>query len=293
MHSLMPPKDLIVENGIGASGQKEVHEEFHEIGHGLVAEMIRDGFIKPGYSVLDVGCGLGRLARVLALSGTLGDGRYYGIDIMKSSIDWCVENYADFPNFHFIHADLFNSHYNKTATSRPENYSFTLESGTIDFIWSTSLFTHMLIEAVDNYLKEMSRVLTPNGSMWNSYLLLDSVSYPLARQIDSDRGFHLTIPVNGGLAARINDPEVLIGLDAGRIKQLHEKHGLEIVEIRNGPWSGRGDDLRASNQDVIIAKKAHVRGRRAVLRSDDFLQHGEDVIQTAREGKARRTCDGP
>jgi hypothetical protein len=50
MHSLMPPKDLIVQNGIGASGQKDVHEEFHEIGYGLIAEMVRDGFIKPGHS---------------------------------------------------------------------------------------------------------------------------------------------------------------------------------------------------------------------------------------------------
>jgi ubiquinone/menaquinone biosynthesis C-methylase UbiE len=255
MYRLMPPKDLIVENGIGASGQKDVHEEFHEIGYGLIAEMVRDGFIKPGHSVLDVGCGLGRLARALALGDTFGDGRYYGIDIVKSSIDWCTENYADFSNFRFIFADLFSSYYNKTATDLAENYSFPLESGTIDFIWSTSLFTHMAIEAVDNYLKEMSRVLKPNGSMWNSYLLLDSVSYPLVREIHPKRpNFTLTNPVDGGLTARLDDPEALIGLDTGRIRQLHEKHSLKIFEIRNGPWSGREDDLRASYQDVIIAK---------------------------------------
>lgn len=51
----------------------------------------------------------------------------------------------------------------------------------MNFIWSTSLFTHMRINQVDSYLSEMSRVLKSGAKIWNSYFILDEVSEPLAR----------------------------------------------------------------------------------------------------------------
>ena len=87
-YRLMPPEKLIVASGIGVTDHAGIATEFHNIGHAMVSDMLRDAFIKPDIHVLDVGCGLGRLARPLVeiLSPV---GSYHGVDIVEPSVDWC------------------------------------------------------------------------------------------------------------------------------------------------------------------------------------------------------------
>jgi SAM-dependent methyltransferase len=250
----LPPADLVAANGIGIGDHTRVLDEFSEIGAGLVSEMIHNGFVHPDDRVLDLGCGLGRLARPLAKFLSTR-GRYEGIDIVGSSIEWCSENYADLPNFRFQHADLFSTSYNTTATMRPEEYRFPFATDSFDFVFSTSLFTHMEIAGVGNYLSEIARVLKPGGATWNTYFLLDEISIPLAALPDRPNT-QMRFPVDGGLVVVPHNPEAAIALYTDRVASLHDAHRLTIVEIRNGPWSGRSDNLRASYQDVVIARKA-------------------------------------
>lgn len=249
---LMPPIQLVAANGVGMTQKDEEkgREEFHRIGHGLIREMQRSGYIKPTDDVLDVGCGLGRLAR--ALVGKFTTGSYIGMDVVKSSIDWCKDAYAGIPNFRFEHADAYNTHYNTTATVKASDYVFPFKDESFDFIWSTSLFTHTFIETLDNYLGQMSRVMRPGATTWNSYCLLDAVSEPLAAHY-GPKG--IRFKVDGGLVAREEDPEHLIALYTDRVLALHEKNGLEVVEVRNGRWSGRTDNIKTSFQDVFLARK--------------------------------------
>jgi len=250
---LVPPDELILSNGIGVGDRDNIGKEFQELGAGLIGEMIRDGLILPDYHVLDVGCGLGRLARALTqyLSPA---GVYYGIDITKSSIDWCTEHYRNHPNFHFIHADLFSTEYNPTAVTPAADYRFPFESNSFDFIFSTSLYTHLVLKDAANYMSEMGRVLKPGGSMWNSFLLLDEISEPLTR-VSKRPDVHMPFEIDGGLTAIPHNPEALIGFRRETIESIHAVHGLQIEDIRNGSWSGRSDNLRASYQDVVIARK--------------------------------------
>jgi ubiquinone/menaquinone biosynthesis C-methylase UbiE len=254
-YAYMPPVELIAANGIGMierEDQEKARMQFHNIGHGLIREMQHFGYIKPTDHVLDVGCGLGRLARPLV--GHFTSGSYTGMDVVKSSIDWCRETYAMLPNFRFQHADVTNTHYNKHAQFKASDFVFPFTRETFDFQWSTSLFTHLLIETADNYLGQMARVLKRGGTSWNTWALLDDVSEPLAREHPAN--MRMRNPVDGGLVSNPANPEHLIGFYTDRLKDLYAKHGLKIVEIRNGPWSGRTDNLRASFQDVILAVKA-------------------------------------
>ena len=253
-YALIPPADLIVQNGIGVGRPGDVANEFHEIGHGLIAEMIRDGCITPDARVLDVGSGLGRLSR--ALTTYLSPrGSYEGIDVTKSSVEWCQEAYRGLSNFRFTHADVFNTHYNPKATVRASSYRFPFDDASFDCIFSTSLFTHLVLTDAWRYLSEMARVLRPSGRTWNTFMLLDRVSEPLAINA-ANPNVRMPHVVAGARVVLPHDPEAVIGLYTSTVAAAHREHGLRIDEVRNGPWSGRTDDIRASYQDVIIATKA-------------------------------------
>jgi len=113
-----------------------------------------------------------------------------------------------------------------------------------------------VLRDADNYLSEMARVLNPEGRMWNTFLLLDEISEPLAHIAQAERpGLRMPYEIEGGLTAIPHNPEALISFRRPVIEGIHTKHGLQIEDIRNGTWSGRSDNLRASYQDVVIARK--------------------------------------
>lgn len=251
---LVPPQELIVENGIGIGDYKKISEEFVKVGDGIVGRMIREGFISSEHKVLDVGCGLGRLAR--PLTKYLTTGTYSGLDITKSSIDWCKNNYSEFSNFSFSFADIYSTTYNTTSSMRASQFVFPYPDECFDFVWSTSLFTHMLIDEVDRYLGQMSRVMKVGSHCWNTYLLLNEVSMGCMNGPDAMSRVKLDFPIDGGMVRDLNNPEAQIGLFEDRIRDIHLHHGLEIIEpIRYGPWSGRKEGVLSGGQDIIVARK--------------------------------------
>lgn len=112
----------------------------------------------------------------------------------------------------------------------------------------------MLMPAVDNYLKEMSRVARTGARIWNSYLLLDEISEPLVLGPRND-GRRMQFEVEGGRIGYKEKPEHVVGLYRDQILALHEKYGLEIVEERLSNWSGGRPDTQYRGQDVIVARK--------------------------------------
>src|SRR3989337_2008959 len=60
---------------------------FNQIGYEFVKHFINQCGLKPEETVLDIGCGCGRMAR--PLSQYLEKGRYEGIDIVPLMINWC------------------------------------------------------------------------------------------------------------------------------------------------------------------------------------------------------------
>jgi ubiquinone/menaquinone biosynthesis C-methylase UbiE len=127
----------------------------------------------PNERILDVGCGCGLMAIYLS-EYLCSSGRYVGVDINKPSIRFCQKSIATrHPNFTFIHIDIKNNLYNPGGKLAAENCSFPFNDRSFDMILLKSVFTHMLPKEVDNYLKEISRLLSYNGRCLATFFLLN------------------------------------------------------------------------------------------------------------------------
>lgn len=119
------------------------------------------GLLRAGDRVVDVGCGIGRMAILLA--GQAID--YLGIDPNRHSVDLASRLFAPWPRIRFEHADVYNPVYNPSGKLDPRSWRFPVEPGTADFVIFASVFSHSsLLEVCEHYLKEALRILRPGGA---------------------------------------------------------------------------------------------------------------------------------
>lgn len=113
--------------------------------------LLRQQGLRPDHTLVDVGCGSGRLAVQL---GEYLRGRYIGLDVVKELLDYAREICAR-PDWHF---------YEAPGLSIPEPDS------SADMVCFFSVFTHLLHDESFKYLKEAARVLKPDGRIVFSFL---------------------------------------------------------------------------------------------------------------------------
>ena len=123
--------------------------------------------------MLDVGCGVGRVA--VGLTAYLSPaGRYEGFDIVPEEVAWCRDHITPaFPQFTFQVADVRNDAYNPEGITRAGEYRFPYDDRTFDVVILASVFTHLLDEDAAHYLAEVARVLKPRGRVAASFYLLN------------------------------------------------------------------------------------------------------------------------
>lgn len=195
--------------------------------------------LRPDERVLDAGCGLGRIA--VPLTGHLSPrGAYEGFDVAPESVAWCQEKVtARYPNFRFQVADVYNKRYNPGGRHRAEDYRFPYKSGSFDFVFLASVFTHMLPAEIENYLGEIQRVLRPGGRAVISYFLLNAGSLESIEAGRISKGPRFVHDLGGYRVQNPAVPEVAVAHDEGAVRKLHERAGLEILEpVLYGSWFG-------------------------------------------------------
>ena len=86
--------------------------DFRAIGAEFLEHLVRDAGLEPQHRVLDIGCGIGRLA--VPMTQYLDDaGSYDGVDPVAAGIDWCAATITPaYPNVRFRHLDLRHPLYN-------------------------------------------------------------------------------------------------------------------------------------------------------------------------------------
>ena len=133
---------------------------FYQIGESW-AQVISH-LIKDNDTILDIGCGCGKTARLLLLNPNI---EYIGFDICKPLIEWS-KIYIESPTkgpFQFRHFDVASEVYNPLGQLNGNNVQFPIDSDSIDFSFAASLFTHIFEDVCINYLKETQRVLKKGG----------------------------------------------------------------------------------------------------------------------------------
>ncbi len=239
---LLPPRSLMF---VGAGDFRAIGEEFKRY-------FITLGGLTPSDTVLDVGCGIGRMAIPLTRSLAPGS-EYHGIDVVAKGIRWCQRHITPrFPNFHFSHANVMNRHYNPRGTVKADQYRFPFPDRSFSFVIVTSVFTHMLPNDVEHYLDEIVRVLRPGGTVFATFFLLNHESIELMKRGASTMSFQN--PASGGcFTADPSDPETATAYPEDRVRAMLETRGLQIsAPVHDGSWCGRQQFL--SYQDIVISR---------------------------------------
>lgn len=241
-NKLAPPKGKVF---IGSG-------DFIKQGESILKQLIDLGGLQPKHNVLDIGCGIGRLA--VPLTKYLNDkGAYEGFDIVGSGIDWCKKNIqTNYPNFNFIHIDLRNELYNLETKNESYNLVFPYEKNEFDYVFLISVFTHMIPIDVSSYLTQISRVLKKGGVCFATFFVMNEESNTLMKQSDGIKFDH---KFANYYLHNIKVKEANVAFEEEYLDNLIISNDFEIKEKHYGYWSGREKSETVDFQDIYILRK--------------------------------------
>ena len=169
-------------------------------------------------SVLDFGCGCGRVARQL-IQQRPRPARYLGVDLHGGMVEWCRENLSPHaPGFRFEHHDIYNVGLNPDGTDRV----LPLPTGDDEFslVEAVSVFTHSMQDQAEHYLREAARVLRPDGYLHTTWFLFDKRLFPMLQ------------PFQNALFVNERDPSNAVIFDRSWLRATAAKARLTIAWVR-------------------------------------------------------------
>ena len=179
-------------------------------------------------SVLDFGCGCGRLARQMIQQEPQPQ-EYLGIDLHPVMVEWCRNNLEPLvPCFEFRHHDVEYPTWNP-GEGKPDTAPFPAADGSRTLVIAHSVFTHLIQAHAEHYLGEVSRVLAEDGFFESTWFLFDKRYFPMMQDFQN--------------ALYINDlnPTNAVIFDRLWLLEVTRRHGLAIVaasppEVRGYHW---------------------------------------------------------
>jgi ubiquinone/menaquinone biosynthesis C-methylase UbiE len=169
----LPPNHLRIRVGVG--NRFFTNQTFYlGLAESFWLHQMSRGAVSPKSTIVDIGCGCGRFAhhlRDFRYADARFSGKYIGVDIDEEMLEWCRRNF-DAPRFEFLHSTHASKSY-KQGGDGTAVYALPIPDQSVDFVFSTSLFTHLLEPELKNYLSESFRMLKPGGFMNMSFFCLD------------------------------------------------------------------------------------------------------------------------
>ncbi len=223
--------------------------DFLAIGREFLGHLIQHADLKPTDTVLDVGCGVGRIA-VQLTQYLAPEGQYIGFDVGAAGVAWCQHSVAPLhPGFAFVHLNLFHPLYNPAGTISATHQRWPVPSASIDVVFLTSVFTHLTAAETRHYLREIARVLKPGGRCLGTWFLLDEARMPegadyrLSFAEGEDGAFYDTLTAV---------PTAAVAYRTDWLRSEVASVGLECT-ILPGHW--RAAEGAVSYQDITILRR--------------------------------------
>lgn len=226
--------------------------DYRSIGAEFLGRLVQDANLAPSDRVLDIGCGVGRLA--LPLTQFIDEGSYDGVDPVAAGIDWCQKSITPvYPNVRFQHLDLKHALYNPTGALETKSTRLPFPNGAFDLICMISVLTHLETEDALHYASEVARLLAPGGRCFATAFLMNPPARAALLQGNGRIAFDGNEP--GPLYFGIKDaPLAAVAFDEDVLLELFLRHGLRRRNPATyGSWSGRSSD---SFQDICVFDKA-------------------------------------
>jgi SAM-dependent methyltransferase len=240
--SLTPPRGLAFVGG----------GDFERTGREFLGYFSELGGLEPGHDVLDVGCGVGRMA-VPLLDHLDADGSYAGFDVGREMVRWCQKRItARRADFKFTWAPVYNRKYNPFGTTSGAEYRFPYPDDSFDFVFATSLFTHLMLPDAAHYLREIARVLRPTGKCLLTFFILRPEALA---EIDAGRvSLDFRHPIDGGRTIDPREPEAATGFELPALEAMFADAGLVAeTPIHYGRWANAAEGL--AGQDIVVASR--------------------------------------
>jgi SAM-dependent methyltransferase len=245
LDSLRPDR-LVPVGAEGLVGQGD----FVAVGEEFLHHFRDLGGLVPADRVLDIGCGVGRMA--VPLTRYLDGGTYRGFDVVEQMVHSCERRIgARFPEFRFDHIDVFNGKYNPGGAIPPDEVRFPYDDDAFDFAFATSVFTHLLPDDAARYLAETARVLRPEGRSLVTWYVVTPETAVLVEERRSRIAF---VSADEGIwLLDAKEPEAAVGYDEALVRRLYAGAGMAIDTVAYGSWRG---EPGTSTQDIVVATTA-------------------------------------
>ena len=244
----IPPKSM--RWGVGPFADAEL---FVNSGQEHLSLVKRLAHLKETHKVLDVGCGCGRIS-IHMQQFLNASGSYTGFDPDRAAIEWCNQNIArDDSRFTFHHLNLVAPPFSLEGNYLAEDLQFP-DVLDVDLAILSSVFTHMLEPGIENYIRNLKRVVKIGGRCLVSGLLMNQATQ--AAVLQGSSAFSFTHPVGPGCwTFNPDNPTEGISNEETWIFNLFEESGFEKENIEYGNWRQQDRDDSHQLHDWFTVKK--------------------------------------
>lgn len=227
--------------------------DFRAIGEEFVNHLIDYAGLGPDDRVLDVGCGIGRIA--IPLTQYLGPaGRYLGFDVVADAIAWCREHVAPLhAGFRFETLDVRHPLYNPSGARAASETRWPAGDASVDVVLIASVFTHLTETEAAWFLAETARVLKPGGHCLSSWFLTEgdrvseATDYRLRFAAGTDAFLYNAGP---------GEPTAAVAVPLAWVRDRLAGTSLRLSRHVRGRWSGSAG---GAYQDLLVLRKASAR----------------------------------
>ncbi|MBY5931582.1 class I SAM-dependent methyltransferase [Tateyamaria omphalii] len=210
-----------------------------------IINRLHDDFdLTDGCRVLDIGCGIGRLATAFHRKGSRI--RYDGFDIVKYGVEWCTKTIPPAEGYTFKHADVHNPFYNPWGKIAARTYRFPYPENSFDLAIAVSVFTHLLEPETRAYFEQAMRVLDVGGKTYFTTFLIPE-------HIPDNRNFSFRHQIDEAYVERLEEPEMAVGYTLAFWQAMAEANNARLVQINRGSWTGAAG--LPDYQDCLIFEK--------------------------------------